>query len=123
VVDTSAGDPAVSVSLMAPMGPLLANPDGFTLYRIISGPDGNPADCVAEDGCDDIWVPFTVVGAPVSSPDVKGSLSTRPLADGTLQLLFNGWPLYVYTEDGDPGDVLGDQVTDDFGSWAAITIN
>jgi predicted lipoprotein with Yx(FWY)xxD motif len=49
-------------------------------------------------------------------PSLIGSI-TRD--DGTVQLTYNGWPLYTYTQDVSPGDTNGQGKED--GDWSMIS--
>jgi predicted lipoprotein with Yx(FWY)xxD motif len=97
----------VSVSTATgPLGTYLTGADGLTLYTF--KPDGaNTSTC--DGGCAEAWPPFTV------GPDVElapgdgldGELTTFARADGTLQVAYDGAPLYYFANDTTPGDTNG----------------
>jgi predicted lipoprotein with Yx(FWY)xxD motif len=45
-------------------------------------------------------------------------LGTTDRTDGTVQVTYNGWPLYYYEEDKAPGDVVGQDVG---GVWFVVS--
>ena len=48
-------------------------------------------------------------------------LSTITRDDGTTQVTYNGWPLYLFEQDTAPGDTNGQGITDEFGQWFLIS--
>ena len=45
-------------------------------------------------------------------------LGTTTRTDGTVQVTYNGWPLYYYVKDKAPGDVTGQDVG---GVWYVVS--
>jgi predicted lipoprotein with Yx(FWY)xxD motif len=104
---TVAGSPTVAVSAATgPLGTYLTGPDGLTLYAF--KPDSaNSSTCVG--GCAEAWPPFTV-GLDVElvpGDGVEGAVTTFARADGTLQVAYDGAPLYYFANDTTPGDTNG----------------
>ena len=68
------------------------------------------------------WPPLASDGAPVAGEGVDATLlSTITRDDGTLQVTYNGWPLYLFEEDTAPGDTNG-QGLDEFGGlWFLVS--
>ena len=89
-----------------PVGTYLTGPDGLTLYTF--APDG-PNTSTCDGGCAEAWPPFTVTGGIEFAPGdgVDGELTTFPRADGTLQVAYDGAPLYYFANDTTPGDTNG----------------
>jgi predicted lipoprotein with Yx(FWY)xxD motif len=87
--------------------PFLVDSAGRTLYLFTndaqnSGTSACMADCVAE------WPPVTVTGMPQAGTGVNAALlGTINRDDGTVQATYNGWPLYYYAGDLNPGDMNG----------------
>lgn len=50
--------------------------------------------------------------------DLVGSI---PLANGTRQVTYNGWPLYLWAGDSRPGQANGEGVSNFGGPWYAVT--
>ena len=94
-----------------PLGIWLTGSSGLTLYTF--KPDtANNSTCV--DECAKAWPPFTVASdAAVEAGDgVTGALSTFERPDGTLQVAYNGAPLYYFASDSGPGDTNGQGLGD-----------
>jgi predicted lipoprotein with Yx(FWY)xxD motif len=50
-------------------------------------------------------------GDPVAGDGIDASkLGTTTRTDGTVQVTYNGWPLYYYVKDAQAGDVVGQGV-------------
>jgi predicted lipoprotein with Yx(FWY)xxD motif len=98
--------PTVEVATSQVYGPVLVTPAGVTLYR-------QTGTC----SCDGQYRPL-VAGpgqSPVLPPLLHGQLSTVTLPDGSQQIAFDGWPLYVYAGDHAAGDTNGVNL-----SWQVI---
>jgi predicted lipoprotein with Yx(FWY)xxD motif len=94
--------------------------EGMSLYIFMNDTqDSGTSTCT--DTCADVWPPLTVDGDPVAGEGVDETLlGTITRDDGSLQVTYNGWPLYLYTGDSAPGDTNGQGVTDEFGLWYLI---
>lgn len=93
------------------LGTWLTGSNGLTLYTF--EPDSpNTSTCI--DGCAAAWPPFTLgVGAVVEAGDgVPGAFTTFERVDGTLQVAYNGAPLYYFASDNGPGDTNGQGLGD-----------
>ncbi len=95
------------------VGAYLIGPDGKTLY-IFTPDSANTSTCV--DGCAQAWPPLTVPSGttPTGGDGVTGTLSTFARPDGTLQVAYDGAPLYFYSGDTAPGDTNGQGLN---GKW------
>lgn len=93
--------------------------DGNSLYLFLND-FNNVSSCDAD--CAVNWPPALAVDAstlPAVSDELDASLlGTIERADGTIQLTYNGWPLYHFTGDGRPGDVTGQGIND---VWFLVT--
>ena len=89
-------------------GPILVDSRGMTLYMF--DPDqGGQSTCDAE--CLAAWPP--VEGPADAGKGVDDSLlGTAKATDGTTIATYNGWPLYYWVKDQQPGDVTGQAVSD-----------
>ena len=82
----------------------------MTLYLFTKD---TPNTTVCYDKCATAWPPLLTTGAPVAGEGVDASkLGTTTRTDGTVQVTYNGWPLYYYDKDKAPGDVVGQDVGD-----------
>ncbi len=93
------------------LGTHFTDPDGMTLYIFLKDtPDSGKSTCY--DQCEQNWPVFSAT-EPLSLPDsVPGELGTITRDDGTTQVTYNGWPLYFWAADQNPGDVTGQGVGD-----------
>ena len=107
-----AGTIAVGTATGA-VGTYLTGPDDLTLYTF--APD-SPNTSTCDGGCAEAWPPFTVEAGVVLTPDdgVDGELTTFPRADGTLQVAYDGAPLYYFANDTTPGDTNGQGLGDNW---------
>lgn len=96
-----------------PIGTWLTGPDGLTLYTF--APDSaNTSTCV--DDCAEAWPPFTIgADATLQAGDGVGGVLTRfERPDGTLQVAYEGAPLYYFVNDTAPGDTNGQGLGDNW---------
>jgi len=95
----------VKVGQSAALGKFLTDEQGFTLYVFMNDPK-NASTCEAD--CAQRWPPFLTAGKPIAGPGVNAALlGTIRRKDGTLQVTYNGHPLYYFSGDTRPGDVNG----------------
>jgi predicted lipoprotein with Yx(FWY)xxD motif len=99
--------PTVMVTTIAGFGPTLVDGAGFALYTFSGDHDGT-ATCTG--GCAQAWPPLTIpLGTqPVVGPGVTGTVGASQQPSGTLQVTYNGLPLYTFLGDTSPGHVTGD---------------
>ena len=93
--------------------------DGNSLYLFLKDTNG-VSNCAAD--CAANWPPVVLADAQ-TLPEVSDEfdaalLGTTERADGTVQLTYNGWPLYYFVGDGRPGDTTGQGVND---VWFLVT--
>ncbi len=87
---------------------LVAGSNGMTVYVFTKDTkDSGTSACL--DTCATNWPPLSVAagGAPVAGTGVAGKLGTITRPDGTLQVTYNGKPLYFFANDKAPGDANG----------------
>jgi predicted lipoprotein with Yx(FWY)xxD motif len=87
-------------------GSSLAGEGGLTLY---TKADDTPTTSTCSGGCATTWPPFTVEAGEEVTPGegVTGTIGTITRDDGSLQVTYNGHPLYYYQGDAQPGDATG----------------
>ncbi len=54
---------------------------------------------------------------PAPTPSLLG---TAPRTDGTVQITYNGWPLYFWPPDRTPGTATGQALTNAGGRWYVV---
>ena len=84
-----------------PMGKLLADPKGMTLYTFDKDEPGK-SNCTGE--CAEYWPPLMASAADKA----VGDLTIIKRADGTMQWADGGKPLYTFANDKKAGDATGD---------------
>ena len=91
------------------LGSVLVGPNGMTLY-IHNGDSATSSTCTG--GCATAWPPLVVASGQTASlaSGVTGTLGTLTRADGTVQVTFDGMPLYGWQGDKAPGDTTGQNV-------------
>ncbi len=106
----------VGVATSAELGDYLIGPNGMTLYMFANDEPG-VSNCV--DQCAQNWPPYTVNANDrlVAAAGINGELSTVERPDGSLQVAYNGMPLYFWINDAAPGDTTGEGVR---GVWAVV---
>ncbi|WP_435152092.1 COG4315 family predicted lipoprotein [Haladaptatus sp. DFWS20] len=105
------GGMTVQVRQHSDLGDILVGPEGKTLYMFDSDTKGEQAS-TCSDGCAKAWPPLTVSKSPTKSDAVTASITTFERESGEMQVAANGWPLYYFASDENPGDVNGQGVND-----------
>lgn len=92
-------------------GIILVDAKGMTLYTFTND-TANTSNC--SGGCLSNWPALTVESAEalVTASNLPGVFSTFDRGDGTLQVAYNGWPLYTFAPDTARGEVNGDGAGD-----------
>lgn len=93
------------------LGDFLSAYNGMTLYTY--APDQQtPGSSACTGSCAQNWPPYTVESkSDINvSAATSGTVGTITRADGTLQVTYNGAPLYFYIGDKSPGDTNGQGV-------------
>jgi len=100
-------------------GTALVGSNGRALYLFEADKNGTSA-CTG--ACAASWPPATVTGAPQAGSGVNQALLgtiTRP--DGTMQLTYNGHPLYYFTADAAGGTAHGQGVKAFGAEWYVVS--
>jgi predicted lipoprotein with Yx(FWY)xxD motif len=101
-------------------GVILVGPRGQTLYVFSHGPNG-PSGRYGRSARN--WPPLRAFGRPVavSGSGVKqGWLSTTRRRDGSLQVTYDGHPLYLNGGDTEPGSLTGDHTRSSAGGGTSF---
>ena len=107
----AAMQPTVGVGGNGELGSFLVGPNGMTLYTFANDEEG-VSNCY--DQCATNWPPLTVESADalMTQPGIPGEFSTVERTDGTMQVAYNGMPLYFWANDAEVGDSTGHLVGD-----------
>jgi len=105
-----------AVKTASPMGPILTDVGGRTLY-LFAKDQKNKSTCAG--ACAQLWPPLLTVGEPKAEEALTANLvGAMKRDDGTTQVTYNGWPLHYYAADEKPGDLKGQNVG---GDWFVVT--
>jgi predicted lipoprotein with Yx(FWY)xxD motif len=110
------GSATVNLGKNDKLGSFLVDSKGMTLY-LFTKDTPNTSNCY--DKCATAWPPLLTTGAPIGGEGVDtAKLGTTTRTDGSVQVTYNGWPLYYYEKDKAPGDVVGQDVG---GVWYVVS--
>ncbi len=99
------------------LGTVLVDERGLTLY-MFARDSREPSTSNCYGTCAINWPPLLTTDRPVAGPGVRPELlGTITRADGTRQVTYNGWPLYYWFQDAQPGDTRGQNVG---GVWFVV---
>ena len=112
----ASGGAVVNVGQNATLGSFLVDSKGMTLY-LLTQDTKDTSTCYSS--CATLWPPLLTSGAPTAGTGVNASmLGTTKRTDGSVQVTYNGWPLYYWVKDKVAGDTTGENVQ---GIWFVIT--
>ena len=107
---------AALATAQSPLGKIVVNGDGMTLYMFDSDTQGaSKSSCTGT--CLVNWPPLTTTGAEPAVDGVTGTVGVITAAGGAKQITLDGWPLYLYAGDRAVGDVNGQGVG---GTWWVV---
>jgi predicted lipoprotein with Yx(FWY)xxD motif len=111
----------VKVTNTPDLGKVIVDSKGMTLYDFHKD-KGTTSACYGE--CAVAWPPLLTSGEPKAEGGAEQSLlGTTKRKDGTLQVTYNGHPVYGFVEDKKPGETNGNDF-DGFGAeWYALQPN
>ncbi len=100
-------------------GKALVGGNGRTLYLFEADKNGTSA---CSGACAAAWPPDIVTGSPRAGSGVSQSLlGTVTRADGTLQVTYDGHPLYYFTADAAAGTAHGQGVKAFGAEWYVVS--
>lgn len=107
---------AVAVSNTKDLGDFLVTADGMTVYTYAKDAAG-VSNCTGD--CTKNWTPLTVGTNDrlAAGTSIKGKLDMIKRDDKSIQVTYNGMPLYLAKGDHNPGDVTGSTAGAD---WALV---
>jgi predicted lipoprotein with Yx(FWY)xxD motif len=120
---TSAPEYKVQVASISGLGDILVDGEGRTLY--LFEPDRQSGQSTCYNGCADGWPPLLLpsgVSSAVAGTGVTASLlGTTHRTDGTVEVTYNKWPLYLWIGDSGPGQATGQALDNDGGLWYVVS--
>jgi predicted lipoprotein with Yx(FWY)xxD motif len=116
---TSGQTATIAVAGNAKLGQILVDGNGRTVY-LFAADKGTTSVCYTD--CAAAWPPVLTHGAPQAGAGATASLlGTTTRRDGSLQVTYNGHPLYYWIADKNPGDATG-QALNNFGApWYVLS--
>lgn len=100
------------------VGTVLVDRAGRTMYAFAADSEGKPT-CTGS--CATSWPPVQAgSGAPTHTGDVTATLGTSQRPDGSTQLTVDGWPMYTYAGDDEPGHANGQGLDQSGGKWWVV---
>jgi predicted lipoprotein with Yx(FWY)xxD motif len=111
----------VAVAKVGDLGPVIVNSEGLTLYDFHKD-KGGVSSCYG--ACAGAWPPLLSEGEPKAEAGaMSNQLGTTKRKDGTIQVTYNGWPLYTYVGDQGPGEANGNDFSQFGAQWYALMPN
>jgi predicted lipoprotein with Yx(FWY)xxD motif len=114
----------IDVAEKEPFGEYLVDGEGMSLYLLeedTQGAAGSAAVSTCSEACAEAWPPLVTTGDAQAGERIDAAmLSTIERDDGSMQVTYNGWPLYHYAQDQQAGDTTGHDVHDDWGEWYLV---
>ena len=95
------------------LGIILVDGKGRTLY-LFTEDERNQSSCA------DTWPPLLSAGEALAGEGVtSGALGSITRADGSIQVTYNGWPIYYFAGDEKAGDAAGQN---NGGVWFVVSV-
>jgi len=103
------------------LGKVIVDSKGMTLYDFHKD-KGTTSACYGE--CAAAWPPLLTSGEPKAQGGAEQSLlGTTKRKDGTVQVTYNGHPVYGFVEDKKPGETNGNDFKGFGAQWYALEPN
>ncbi|WP_327290239.1 COG4315 family predicted lipoprotein [Streptomyces sp. NBC_01198] len=113
--------PATVNTKSVPLGKILVNDKNLTLY-LFQADKTTKSTCTG--ACATAWPPLIVKGKPTASGGAQSKkLSTTKRSDGSMQVTYNGHPLYHFAGDKKPGNVNGQGLNNFGAKWYVLGTN
>ena len=102
-----------------PLGQILVDGHGKTLY-LFAADKAAMSTCYGD--CASVWPPLLTGGSPMAGPGVNQSLlGTTTRTDGSVQVVYNGHPLYYFVSDKQAGDTTGQAISSFGADWYVLS--
>lgn len=113
----------VKIAESADHGQYLTDGEGRALYLFTADTQGQgdaQAQVSCEGECLDAWPPYYTEGEPQAGEMADASLLGTIEHDGKMMVTYNGWPLYYFVRDTEPGDATGQEIESFGGEWYLV---
>lgn len=111
------GETTVSTGEVSGLGTVLVDSEGLTVYKFAKD-KGSTSSCYG--ACEQGWPPVIAEGKPSGEGAMASQLGTTKRKDGTMQVTFEGHPLYTFAGDSEPGEANGNGSTAFGGKWSVM---
>jgi predicted lipoprotein with Yx(FWY)xxD motif len=104
----AAGGVTIKTATVGSATLVVASSNGMTVYTFTKDTkDSGKSAC--SGGCATTWPALTVAAGvtPTGDTGVTGKIATITRDDGTIQVTYNGLPLYFFSGEKAPGDAKG----------------
>jgi predicted lipoprotein with Yx(FWY)xxD motif len=89
-------------------GQILTDENGVAVYALTKDTQKGTTSACTDQECTSKWKPVTTQAAPVAGQGVvQNLLGTITRQDGTMQVTYNGWPLYYLISETTSGTTNG----------------
>ena len=132
VAQDMAGQGGVSVAESEQFGPYLTDSQGNALYVFVrndveagtetmsEGLRENVAECTG--GCLEAWPPVTADGEVMAEGEgIQTDFLYTSMIGENNQVVYNGYPLYTFANDAQPGDTSGHGIQGNNGTWYLLS--
>lgn len=103
--DSETPENAVRLVTDAEFGSVMTNSEGFTLYFFANDSKGD-SNCA--DGCLSAWPAFHEEDLTLDDGLDAADFTVITRSDGSSQTAYKGWPMYLFGNDANAGDISGD---------------
>jgi predicted lipoprotein with Yx(FWY)xxD motif len=124
-------EPNVTTATSDHYGEYLVDGDGQTLYLFVKEganvdrqpyTEGiRPAAAACAEACLDAWPPLDAPAGVDAGSGVDAELLYTERINGVNQVVYNGWPLYYFMRDDQPGQINGQDVHSFGGEWYIVS--
>jgi glucose/arabinose dehydrogenase/predicted lipoprotein with Yx(FWY)xxD motif len=114
------GSAAVQLGTTEELGSFLVDGEGMSLYLFMADEPGS-AVSTCYDQCAEAWPPLLSEGMATAEDVNADLLGTLERDDGSMQVTYNGWPLYYFVRDQQPGDTMGHEIEGFGAEWYLVT--
>lgn len=123
--NTAAVDTAkLATTQKAPYGAYLVDSAGWSVYLFKADANAEGSTCYGK--CAKKWPAVLTDGKPELEGKASGKLNEELLGtikrkNGATQVTYNGWPLYYFAQDDEPGDTNGQDMKGFGAEWYLLT--
>lgn len=101
------------------LGQILVDGMGRTLY-LFEADKAGMSSCYGD--CASVWPPLLASGTPVAGLGLNQSLlGTTTRKDGSVEVVYNGHPLYYFVSDKQAGDATGQAISSFGADWYVLS--